>query len=180
MVTSAKTPRETIRRWNRDFERRRRARRGAAGVCLRCGDQPKAGRRFCLKCIAYGIERRKKAKENGFCVTCLKRRRMPQRQTCELCWKSSIDASKRLKIRTFNAYGGICACCGESELSFLQIDHINGGGRKHRKEIKSWGGANFYRWLEKRGFPEGYQVLCANCNSAKSLLSECPHKNTTD
>ena len=29
-----------------------------------------------------------------------------------------------------------CACCGEKELSFLTIDHINGKGNIHRKEME--------------------------------------------
>ena len=28
-----------------------------------------------------------------------------------------------------------CECCGEKHLEFLAIDHINGGGGKHRKKL---------------------------------------------
>jgi hypothetical protein len=33
-----------------------------------------------------------------------------------------------------------------------------------------------YRWLAKKNFPEGFQVLCANCNVAKSQNGVCPHQ----
>lgn len=67
-----------------------------------------------------------------------------------------------------------CACCGELEIKFLSIDHINGGGNKHRKKIG--GGSGFYLWLKNHKFPKGYQVLCLNCNFAKGLYGVCPHK----
>jgi len=74
--------------------------------------------------------------------------------------------SQELKIKVMTHYGnGIPACviCGESRLDCLSIDHINGNGNKHRKEIlKVGGGIHFYRWLVKNGFPEGYRTLCMN------------------
>lgn len=56
------------------------------------------------------------------------------------------------------------------------IDHVNGGGNAHRRSI---GGTTactvrFYRWLEVNNYPEGFQVLCHNCNFAKSH-GGCPH-----
>lgn len=66
-----------------------------------------------------------------------------------------------------------CACCGEDHPYFLCVDHINGKGNEHRRlnQIK-----NLPRWLKKNGYPEGFQVLCANCNSAKAWHGECPHE----
>jgi hypothetical protein len=56
----------------------------------------------------------------------------------------------------------------EDYIKTLQIDHIDGNGRKHRKSIGiKNGGITFYNWLIKNGFPEGFQVLCANCNWIK-------------
>jgi len=80
----------------------------------------------------------------------------------------------RLKIRkeVIAKYGGKCACCGESILEFLTIDHINGRERGDRKT-----GIHCYYFLKKENYPEGYQVLCWNCNSAKGLYGKCPHKN---
>ncbi|MBA7662760.1 hypothetical protein ES703_70793 [subsurface metagenome] len=69
-----------------------------------------------------------------------------------------------------------CACCGESDIRFLSIDHINGNGNQHRKKIGCTSGENFYRWLIREGMPEGYQVLCYNCNMARAFYGTCPHQ----
>ena len=64
-------------------------------------------------------------------------------------------------------YGGNppkCACCGETEMSFLVLDHINNNGADERKKI---GNGNVFSWIIRNGFPSGYQVLCANCNTSK-------------
>src|SRR5712692_10341183 len=73
-------------------------------------------------------------------------------------------------------YGGACACCGENTWEFLAIDHIAGGGVKHRRQIKRSSGSSFYAWLYTNKFPEGYQVLCHNCNNAKGFYGHCPHR----
>jgi hypothetical protein len=84
---------------------------------------------------------------------------------------------QRIKQEVFKHYGnGSCSCCGESISKFLTLDHINGGGNKHRKQAGT-GGYGIYRWLRNNGFPEGYQVLCFNCNCARALNNGvCPHK----
>jgi hypothetical protein len=81
------------------------------------------------------------------------------------------------KIETITHYGGKCTCCGETQMEFLSIDHINGNGNEHRQKIKRYGGWNFYNWLKKNNYPEGYQVLCMNCNTAKGFYGKCPHQN---
>jgi hypothetical protein len=81
-----------------------------------------------------------------------------------------------LRATVFEHYGGAkCACCGESISIFLCIDHINGGGGRHRAFLKIRGGDHFYRWLRNNGYPAGYRVLCHNCNYAESR-GGCPHK----
>ena len=85
----------------------------------------------------------------------------------------------KLKTEVFMAYGGFqCVCphglgiCGETEKDFLCIDHINGGGAKHRKEVGS--GNSFCGWLKRNKFPEGFRVLCHNCNQARGYTGTCP------
>ena len=73
-------------------------------------------------------------------------------------------------------YGRICACCGEDRPEFLTIDHIHGGGNRHRRELKRNGGVSFYCWLIQQGFPEGYRTLCMNCNFARGNYGYCPHE----
>lgn len=106
---------------------------------------------------------------------------------CKVCHRSHSRAKQRertkaRKARVLAAYGGCCSCCGESEPIFLTIHHIEGGGRQHRLALskshpKSSGGSHtVYRWLEKEGYPEGYAVLCWNCNAAEHFAEDgCPH-----
>lgn len=80
-----------------------------------------------------------------------------------------------LRLEVMSHYGLACACCGETEYKFLGLDHIAGGGHKHRTALRKRGTA-FYRWIKAQGLPDGYQVLCHNCNLAKGFYGECPHK----
>jgi hypothetical protein len=57
-----------------------------------------------------------------------------------------------------------CNNCGENIFEFLTVDHINGGGNEHRKSI---GFTDIYAWLIRNKFPNGFQILCYNCNCAK-------------
>lgn len=83
----------------------------------------------------------------------------------------------RLKRAAIDTYGGVCACCGESDLEFLTIDHINNDGNKWRRNGWS-GGIKFYRQLKNAGYPKGeLQVLCFNCNCAKAFYGYCPHES---
>lgn len=65
-----------------------------------------------------------------------------------------------------------CACCGENNFEFLAIDHIDGGGRKAQRER---GHGNIHQWLKARGYPEGFRVLCHNCNMSLGFYGYCPH-----
>ncbi len=82
----------------------------------------------------------------------------------------------RLKLEVLTHYSGgapRCAKCNIVDTDVLSIDHIDGGGRKHRAQV----GSDFYGWLKKNNFPsEGYQVLCMNCNYAKFIFDKCPHQ----
>jgi len=78
------------------------------------------------------------------------------------------------KILLLEHYGKSCACCGETIFEFLTIDHINNNGAEHRRKI---GRSETYKWLIENNFPEGFQILCMNCNSAKGFYGKCPHEN---
>lgn len=80
---------------------------------------------------------------------------------------------RRLREEAIIHYGGKCQCCGETTMQFLVIDHINGGGNKHRKSLKT---RSIGEWLKANNYPSGFQTLCHNCNMAKSIYGKCPHK----
>ena len=89
-----------------------------------------------------------------------------------------VEKRARLKLKrtVLRALGGVCACCGEHRLEFLTIDHIDGGGCRHRGEY-SRGSGDLYRVVREEGFPKDrYQVLCHNCNWGKHVRGVCPHQ----
>ena len=96
---------------------------------------------------------------------------------CHYMWR------ERLRRAVFGHYSNNtfkCACCGESEQDFLVIDHIDGNGNEQRRAAfgrTDAGGHTMHRWLVKQGFPQGFQLLCANCNSSRGKHGECTHKN---
>ncbi|HEC64216.1 MAG TPA: hypothetical protein ENI23_02860 [bacterium] len=85
-------------------------------------------------------------------------------------------AVKKLRKEIIDHYGGKCACCGETVLVFLTVDHINNDGAKHRKEIGD--GHVIYRWIKRNNFPiDMFQILCYNCNVGRARNNGvCPHK----
>lgn len=101
-------------------------------------------------------------------------------KACERCLKASrISVNNRCKAdrrAALDYYGRHCAYCGETIEVFLTIDHINNDGGKHRKSLrknsKCQTGINIGAWLRKNNYPSGFQVLCVNCNHAKSRIGE--------
>jgi hypothetical protein len=66
-------------------------------------------------------------------------------------------------------YGGLkCALCEETRFGALNIDHVVGGGARHRIESGMRNSQAFYRWLNREK-PSGYRVLCANDNWLEHL-----------
>lgn len=105
---------------------------------------------------------------HGKCIECQK---LPEER------EYRKEYNRRVRMAALVFYGGEvprCACCRETEVKFLGIDHMNGGGSQHRKEMGK-GGIHIYLWLRKNGYPDGFQVLCHNCNLAKGYYGKCPH-----
>jgi hypothetical protein len=80
----------------------------------------------------------------------------------------------KARLEAINHYGGKCACCGEGKYEFLAIDHMNGGGSGHRRDL-SQKGVKFLTWLKKNNYPDGFQILCFNCNMSLGFRGYCPH-----
>ena len=118
-------------------------------TCNRCGEtKPVDG---------FHRNRRTPDGRHGACASC---------RGCEV---------KRLRAQVIEAYGGRCACCGETTPEFLSVDHINNDGGQHRRNGLS--GPRFYRWLKATGFPkDAFTLLCFNCNCAKGFFGGCPHQ----
>ena len=72
-----------------------------------------------------------------------------------------------------------CVCCGETQLDFLVLDHADGNGAQHRREVfqSRSVGTDFYLWLRRNNYPTKFRlrILCANCNMAARYGRTCPH-----
>lgn len=79
------------------------------------------------------------------------------------------------RVKVIEKYGGKCCCCGEDEIKFLAIDHINNDGAKHRKSLGLYASHSFCEWIIKNNYPDFLQILCHNCNCAKGYYGKCPH-----
>lgn len=85
------------------------------------------------------------------------------------------EKDKAVKQEVVAAYGGKCECCGEAQIEFLTIDHINNDGALHRRKVGK--GRRIYADLIKLGFPkDNYRLLCFNCNITRGFYGYCPHK----
>lgn len=162
------------------------------GLCMGCGEQNSTKNLYCSKCSGKHQIRKtliyKQRIANGLCGHCGQRLLAKNKKRCIICiykhnkWYSTsitrtknIDENRLVKNQVVDNYGGKCNCCGETERTFLAIDHINGGGNIHRKRIKKLSSISFYRWLINEKFPDDFQILCHNCNMSKYLLGECAH-----
>lgn len=97
--------------------------------------------------------------------------------------QNDINRKKRLlelKTQVLEHYGTECACCGESHIILLGVDHINNDGKETRSKSGKYRlrGESLYRFLIQNGFPEGIQILCFNCNIGRQNNGgECPHSS---
>mgnify|MGYP001599706083 FL=1 len=96
-------------------------------------------------------------------------------ETAKAWWRKRQAWEKESAFAAYSNGPICCACCGETNLVFLSIDHIDGGGNKHRREIHTNGGTKLYQWLRQKFYPPGYRVLCMNCNHATRFRQACPH-----
>ena len=140
------TEREQNLEYFREYSKDRYKSRKKAGLCL-CGKKPMKGKKSCSNCLIR--DRLRTARKIAM-----------------------------LRDEAIVQYGGACACrsggsCGESWKPYLQLDHINGGGTQHRKELR--GSKKFYAWLKRNNYPKILQLLCANCHQAKSRGQPCQH-----
>ncbi len=93
-------------------------------------------------------------------------------------WDVRKKRDAERKLRVFQMYGGVCACCGVTGDEFLTMDHINNDGWSDRQHGGS-SGQQLYKELLRKGAPDPrFQILCWNCNLAKAHAPDhtCPHR----
>jgi len=146
------------------------------GLCINCGKQPPQTNKVkCLVCLeAARASCKKYFKEN------------PNAKKVRNRWKANPKSQAkhkesrkqwrlRLKYKLIVSLGGKCECCKDDTLPFLQIDHVNKDGKKHRTEI----GRSTKLFRDMIKYPNRYKlrILCANCHFAITNLGTCPHND---
>lgn len=133
--------------------------------------QKNASQKHCIKCdvlltednwLNYLIKR-----GNYICTPCF-------REYGKTYHKSDPDYGKKQRNRhrmrrsaVIFHYGNQCVQCGEDDYTKLTIDHKNGNGTTHRKEMTT----NIIDYLYNNMVDkDGYQVLCYNCNCSKDVV----------
>lgn len=113
---------------------------------------------------------------------CQRRKEVAKKRLTDATWVVRQLAKKRnyrksriqdLKREVAKGYGGHCKCCGEDQIEFLTIDHID---RTSRHKDRKMNRRDFLASIIKKGFPKSFQVLCFNCNCAKQDKGFCPHE----
>lgn len=151
-----------------------KAKRRELGLCY-CGNETVPGSKRCARCKAYYF---KYISTPGW----------TERTRTQM----SITRRK-LRDVALEKYGAICKCCGESTWQFLTIDHIDPVGiriyisgnkrdskRDPARKQSHRGGTQLYRWLRDNGWPDGFRVLCMNCNFSLGHYGFCPHGGLSD
>jgi len=166
-------------------------------ICKRCWNRQREKIMLpgqCVNCgVGYTHHGWTKTEKGTICNKCQKQLygKIPRGGLCKICkitkstkWRNHEEHGricekchhailvKELKKETFSHYSKEkieCASCGYNKnINALQLDHIQGNGNRSRKKLGR-GGWAYYRKLQQANYPEGYQVLCANCNCIKQI-----------
>jgi len=143
--------------------------------CSYCGEETGTKEYKCKKCARVKSREAYRSNPEKF----RERKREFKKNNPEKQREYDTRARRKLKSDVIGAYGGVCTCCGEKEMDFLCIDHVDNNGSQHRKLLGT--GNTFYFRLRKDGYPNTnefrLQVLCYNCNNSKKIRGVCIHNN---
>lgn len=151
----------------------------AKGLCPRCGKAPLPGKIYCASHTAYQtliiMQRYNDRRAKNQCTVCGVDLSVDESIRCKKCNDIHVEASKRKwhrdREKVLDHYGAKCACCGETTYEFLEVDHINGDGKRHRRLV----GMHMMSWIIRHKFPTDLRILCANCNRGIANYKICPH-----
>lgn len=158
-------------------QRRKANERKRAGLCPSCGNPAMPGKVICEECskrmTEVSAERYHERRAAGKCSYC-DNDPIPGSTMCQYHIDQTAQQRLDLKLEVMNAYGGVkCSWCPETDIRYLEMDHIEGGGRQHlKRENLGSGGHELYSWLRRNNFPAGFRVLCHTCNH-KSHQERC-------
>ncbi len=170
---------QTCRNTLKNYHQTTLQKKHAAGICNNggCKNTVAPNRLSCQTCLDKA-KCRVAAIPPGICRSCYQPSESGK-TICNTCLDKRRKRRQKIREIVFRHYGGFnCKCCGESQQLMLAIDHIHNNGNEHRKQIGHRSHC-FYMWLYRHNFPEGYQILCHNCNYARFRNGGiCPHQQT--
>ena len=163
----------------REYQATRRKQRALLNLCVTCGNPSLKTKTACSNCAKrateHTIKRYNANKAAGTCAFCGNTIGSKSKFRCDNCHDLHLRHGKiqwhRQRLIVIKHYGGKCVCCGESNNRFIEIDHINNDGKKHRRVT----GRHIYKWVINQNFPSDLQLLCANCNRSKGKFGVCQH-----
>ena len=137
------------------------------------------GQTKCAKCVKRRKHLYRRKIKAGVCYVHPQTPALPGKKCCQVCVEVSAIKYAALKFEVLTHYCGgnpYCQCsgCKISFIGFLQIDHVNGDGHKHLSDNgRRLKGPELLGWLKRNNYPEGFQVLCSNCNQSKNRNKTC-------
>jgi len=103
--------------------------------------------------------------KSGYKSHCKNCRRLNNNPDLRRNWESKYRQKQKNLVYNYYSNGKFnCAKCGYTNYLALTVDHINGDGNKHRREV-----GDIYKFLIRNNFPTGYQILCMNCQFVKKF-----------
>lgn len=106
---------------------------------------------------------------NGYCSH--KGRQYAKSKDKAVNWREDI------RRQVIEHYGSFCACCGETTIEFLSLNHINKDGNEHRRKISGVNRFTIYKWTIDNDYPNTLDIRCYNCNLSDGYYGICPHNN---
>lgn len=99
-----------------------------------------------------------------------------RRNVCEQC--RNVRKRAHLWISFLKAFDFKCSCCGENDIRFLTLDHVQNDGYKDRSDNNSSDNLFILRRAKDQGYDKTkYDCLCYNCNCGKQRNNGvCPHR----
>jgi hypothetical protein len=156
---------------------------GTVKICMNCQQSKHLNQ--------YNIRRYNKDGHSSYCIECDKdtknytfHRHKELSDDDYVKWRLSENykakvEKQRTKREVFSHYckDGIVQCANPfrvhteaiTDLDILTLDHMKGDGYKEPKNRR--GGIMLYRKLKQESYPNGFQVLCANCQFKKKVIN---------
>jgi hypothetical protein len=90
------------------------------------------------------------------------------------------DYHASVKGQVLGHYSGgtpTCDCCGETNITFLTLDHKEKGSEHRRSLAGRSGQKHMYLWAKQNSYPPMFDVKCFNCNTGRHINGGiCPHE----